>query len=82
VSSYFPGTELTAQQLSSIDSKGGVYFTLAFNLTSRHVHLIGIDLISGAITENTPLPFKDSGLVGVGGNGTSYHFSYPYEEHG
>jgi len=61
----FP-TELTGQQLSSIDVANKIYYLVAFNTTDRHVYLIGISLKDGSIRHSVRLPFATSVLVGVG----------------
>jgi len=59
-------SELSAQQLSSIDIKRKIYYMVAFNDSDRHVYLIGLSLKDGTLRYSVRLPFKTSVLVGVG----------------
>jgi len=59
-------SELSAQQLSSIDTKNKIYYMVAFNDSDRHVYLVGLSLKDGSMRHSVRLPFKTSVLIGVG----------------
>jgi len=59
-------SELTAQQLSSIDIKNKIYYLIAFNSSDRHVYLTGLSLKDGSLLHSVRLPFAPNVLVGVG----------------
>jgi hypothetical protein len=59
-------TELSSQQLSSIDVQRGIFYAVLFNTTSNIVHLAGISIATGKLISNVRLPFAPTVLVGVG----------------
>eukprot|EP01089_Gocevia_fonbrunei_P013255 TRINITY_DN334_c0_g1_i1.p1 TRINITY_DN334_c0_g1~~TRINITY_DN334_c0_g1_i1.p1 ORF type:complete len:159 (-),score=25.27 TRINITY_DN334_c0_g1_i1:642-1118(-) len=59
-------TELTAQQLSSLDVKNKIFYMVAYNETDRHMYLVGLSLLSGIMTTSSRLPITAGTFLGVG----------------
>eukprot|EP00051_Salpingoeca_urceolata_P031321 m.11184 g.11184 ORF g.11184 m.11184 type:complete len:335 (-) comp3949_c0_seq1:245-1249(-) len=55
-----------ADELSAIDGQRGVYYIVGYNFTTAKPNLLGLDLDTGATRTSAPLPFAESGFVGVG----------------
>jgi len=58
--------ELSAQQLSSIDSVNKVYYLLDFNETSKNPNLLGLSLHDGSVLVDQEIVMSESMFVGVG----------------
>jgi len=58
-------TELTAQQLSTVDPVNQIIYIVGFNNTCTCVNLVGLDL-TGKVLTNIPLPFGQEVFIGVG----------------
>ena len=57
---------LEAQELSAIDTKRSVYYTMGVNQTSNAVELFAWSIGSGYHIKSVKLPFVSSALVGLG----------------
>jgi hypothetical protein len=59
-------SELSGQQLASIDPVRGIYYVLDFNMTTKAVNLIGLSLTDGTTVVDLTIGLQESAFVGVG----------------
>eukprot|EP00040_Diaphanoeca_grandis_P027052 m.152962 g.152962 ORF g.152962 m.152962 type:complete len:425 (+) comp30820_c0_seq2:75-1349(+) len=57
--------ELSAQQLSTIDIKRGIYYALDYNTSTKAVNLVGVDVDTGTIVVDLAIAVQESMFVGV-----------------
>ena len=55
-----------AQGSSTIDQTNGIFYSILFQLSSSKPFLVGVSLTSGKIVSSVPVPFVESGFIGVG----------------
>jgi len=55
-----------AQGLSTIDQTNGIFYSILFQLSTSKPFLVGVSLTSGKIVSSVPVPFVESGFIGVG----------------
>ena len=62
----FDQYDVAGQGLACLNDKEGVYFTVAYNVSTRDVVLLGISLRTLQLLDEVKLPFLESLFVGVG----------------
>ena len=58
--------EVLGQQLSAIDAKRGILYSIVFDVQTEKAAVQGFALKDGSSTVNIALPFDESAFVGVG----------------
>ncbi|KJE94215.1 hypothetical protein CAOG_04893 [Capsaspora owczarzaki ATCC 30864] len=58
--------ELIAQQLATIDPINAIFYFIGLNVTSQRNTIVGLDMNTGRVVVETPLPFILGTFVGVG----------------
>jgi hypothetical protein len=61
-----PSNLLQAQELSTIDEKAGVLYSILYDDKADKPMFTGISLSTGAVVSSVPVPFAESSFVGVG----------------
>jgi hypothetical protein len=59
-------TYAQAQGLSSMDASTGTFYSILYDLQTSKPLLVGLSLDTGMIVSSVPIPFAESGFIGVG----------------